>query len=363
MIFDGEAFPLFRCWTRVNPTYAFGSVGGRYVLVVVHGSSEHPEAAQALQTLRAAAARFDPERAVAFGVSMSQGDLDAPLTQDLPPALRFFFDQSGAVCTQLGLYNEATQQLRTAAYLLDPTLRVIHAAGLHDLPKLLAHLKTLPDPVDHAGTMVPAPILVVPRIFEPEFCRKLIDYGQSHEIEDSGFMQEENGLTVRRLDHGFKQRGDVTIEDQDLCAAARTRVRRRLIPQIEKAFQFKVTRMERYIVARYTAGTEESPGGFFRAHRDNTTKGTAHRRFAVTINLNAEDYDGGNIRFPEYGPTAYRAPTGGAVVFSCSLLHEALPVTRGTRYAFLPFLYDDAAAKIRLENNKFLAADVGEYAE
>jgi hypothetical protein len=26
-------------------------------------------------------------------------------------------------------------------------------------------------------------------------------------------------------------------------------------------------------------------------------------------------------------------------VFSCALLHEALPVKRGKRYAFLPFLY------------------------
>ena len=29
---------------------------------------------------------------------------------------------------------------------------------------------------------------------------------------------------------------------------------------------------------------------------------------------------------------------GGAVVFSCSLLHEALPVTKGVRYALLTFL-------------------------
>jgi hypothetical protein len=42
------------------------------------------------------------------------------------------------------------------------------------------------------------------------------------------------------------------------------------------------------------------------------------------------------------------------VVFSCSLLHEATPITAGKRYAFLPFLYDDAAAKIRQKNLKYL---------
>ena len=126
---------------------------------------------------------------------------------------------------------------------------------------------------------------------------------------------------------------------------------RRLVPQIKRAFQFDATRMERYLISAYDADT----GGYFRPHRDNTTLGTAHRRFAVSINLNAEDFEGGDLRFPEFGQRTYRPPTGGAVVFSCSLLHEATPVTNGTRYCILPFLYDDAAAQIRLANAQHLA--------
>lgn len=48
-------------------------------------------------------------------------------------------------------------------------------------------------------------------------------------------------------------------------------------------------------------------------------------------------------------------------MFSCSLLHTVAPVTRGRRLAFLPFLYDEAAAKLRAENNRFLGDDVGAY--
>ncbi|HSA82007.1 MAG TPA: hypothetical protein VLE23_14415, partial [Geminicoccaceae bacterium] len=48
-------------------------------------------------------------------------------------------------------------------------------------------------------------------------------------------------------------------------------------------------------------------------------------------------------------------------VFSCSLLHEAQPVTAGRRYAFLPFLYDEAAARIRVANNRYLGEGVGAY--
>jgi hypothetical protein len=66
-----------------------------------------------------------------------------------------------------------------------------------------------------------------------------------------------------------------------------------------------VTRMERYIVSCYAA----EDGGHFRAHRDNTTAGTAHRRFAVSINLD-DAFDGGEVAFPEYGPRSFKAPPG-----------------------------------------------------
>jgi predicted 2-oxoglutarate/Fe(II)-dependent dioxygenase YbiX len=167
-------------------------------------------------------------------------------------------------------------------------------------------------------------------------------------------MREENGRTVLKYDHTHKKRKDFIFNDQPEFETLRNdilrRVHRRIAPEVKKAFHFDLTRMERYIVSCY----ESESGGFFAPHRDNTTKGTAHRRFACSINLNAEDYEGGNLRFPEFGSHFYRAPTGGAVVFSCSLLHEATPVTKGRRFAFLPFFYDEAGNKIREENQKYL---------
>ena len=156
--------------------------------------------------------------------------------------------------------------------------------------------------------------------------------------------------------HAHKRRRDYVIADRNLIAEAQARFMRRVVPEIQKVHQFRVTRMERYIVSCYAAEDE----GHFLAHRDNTTKGTAHRRFAVSVNLN-DDFDGGEVSFPEYGPKRFKAPTGGAVVFSCSLLHAVSKVTRGRRYAFLPFLYDDAAAKIREATNAFLGDGVTAY--
>ena len=45
------------------------------------------------------------------------------------------------------------------------------------------------------------------------------------------------------------------------------------------------------------------------------------------------------------------------MVFSCSLLHEATPVTRGRRYAFLPFFFDEAGEVIRQKNLHTLQVD------
>jgi predicted 2-oxoglutarate/Fe(II)-dependent dioxygenase YbiX len=89
--------------------------------------------------------------------------------------------------------------------------------------------------------------------------------------------------------------------------------------------------------------------GYFRAHHDNTTPATEHRRFAITINLNTGDYQGGALRFPDYGPQLYVPPVGGAVVFSCSLLHEVLPVTAGRRFGLFTFFSTEADEQARLQ--------------
>jgi predicted 2-oxoglutarate/Fe(II)-dependent dioxygenase YbiX len=220
----------------------------------------------------------------------------------------------------------------------------------------MALLDSLPPPDRYAGIDVMAPILFLPRVFEPALCRHLIGLYEAQGGEESGFMREIGGKTMGITDPGFKRRKDYNIEDRDLISALQARFLRRVVPEIAKVHQFKVTRMERYIVSCYAA----EDGGHFSAHRDNTTKGTAHRRFAVSVNLN-DDFEGGEVNFPEYGPRSFKAPPGGAVVFSCSLLHKVSKVTKGRRFAFLPFLYDDAAARLRQENARYIGETGSNY--
>ncbi len=53
-----------------------------------------------------------------------------------------------------------------------------------------------------------------------------------------------------------------------------------------------------------------------------------------------EDFEGVDLRFPEYGPDLYRPGTGDAVIFSRSLLHEAMDVTKGERSTLLSLILD-----------------------
>ena len=156
-------------------------------------------------------------------------------------------------------------------------------------------------------------MLLLPNVFEPKLCQHLISLYDQGSGEDSGFMREEEGLTVRALNHIHKQRRDTEISDERLISLLKQRVIRRIVPEIQKVFQFRVTRMERYIVACHS----EEHGGHFRPHRDNTTKGTVHRRFALSVNLN-DDYDGAaakireeNSRFLSQGNEAYSSTTSG----------------------------------------------------
>lgn len=343
-IFPGDPVPNWVAPSDSNPRYSLQSTGGRWMLLGVLGSAARPEVAAALAEFAAGAVTtLDGRDRAALLISADAEDRAAGrIPQDLP-GYRAIWDEDGAITRMLG---------PPSWLLLDPTQRLLARWPLERTAAMLGTLARLPPPALHAGVPIPAPVLVVPRLFEPEFCRALIAQYRQSGGRESGFMREVNGRTVGVHDPSFKVRRDHLITEERLQAAIRARISRRLLPEIAKAFQFTVTRIERYLVACYRA----EDGGHFAAHRDNTTKGTAHRRFAVTINLNAEEFEGGDLTFPEFGPTAYRAPTGGAVVFSCSLLHQAQPVTKGERFACLPFLYDDAAAKIREENLRYVDA-------
>ncbi|MBF2001864.1 MAG: 2OG-Fe(II) oxygenase [Synechococcales cyanobacterium C42_A2020_086] len=355
----GDPVPWFTLPSTSNPNYHFDTVGGYRVILFFFGSTQSERAAAALQDF----CNMQPQLAALgvpfFGVGIDPNDQHLAQQIQEPTYCKFLWDFEQRVSRQYGVCApESSDQTQYAptTFVLNENLHVLRVFPLeqpeHYAAQILEYVTQLPalEPPQFARRQ--APVLFIPQVFDPEFCQELIQLYQSNGGRDSGFMRDINGKTVEILDPGFKKRRDINLSDwPTVQERVNALVLRRVKPEIEKAFQFSITRFERNIIACYDAANQ----GFFNRHRDNTTKGTAHRRFAMTLNLNTGEYEGGCLRFPEYGTQLYRPNPGEAVIFSCSLLHEVTPVTKGFRYALLSFFYSDEDAQLRERNRKYLA--------
>jgi predicted 2-oxoglutarate/Fe(II)-dependent dioxygenase YbiX/peroxiredoxin len=342
-LYVGDPAPWFRQRCIGQPgLFSFDMMAGRFVVLCFYGCASDAAAQDALASIQANRRNFDNASLSFFGISTDAAD-EGDVRLAPSPGLRHFADADGSVSRAYGVAPRSgatdLQALRRLWYVLDPRLRVVAVFPLdfEGNKAAVRFLLALPTPASY-GQQTHAPVLTIPDVFEPDFCVRLIGQHRAGGGADSPILTEGKALT----DHGFKRRRDCRITDPALMEQTITRIFRRVAPEIRHAFQFNATRLERLIVACYDAAEQ----GRFGPHRDNTVAATAHRRFAVSINLN-DDFEGGSLVFPEYGPRIYRPPAGGALVFSCSMMHAVTPMTRGRRYACLPFVYDDEAAKLR----------------
>ena len=221
-------------------------------------------------------------------------------------------------------------------YVLDPNLRVLDGwtdASPGDAAEAVrAAIAGLPRQ-EPSEITAQAPVLLIPDALDAGMCAELMDVWEQQGSVETGVESSAGGRRADTIAVGYKRRRDHTVTDQALSQRTASEVGRRIMPEIAKAFAFRASRFEGFKIGCYDATT----GGFFRAHRDNLSPSTAHRRFALTLNLN-HGYSGGHLRFPEYGPQRYRPAAGAALIFSCSLLHEVLDVTDGRRFVLLSFL-------------------------
>jgi len=335
----GDPAPWFTARYVSGGTSDLHVNAGRWIVISFLHDLASERAQQELSALAARLAGFTEDHLVAYAVLTAPPAETSALPVAAAQVLRLVADYDQSITDLYG----ARSVPRTVV--LDPMLRSIaiipwdhpmgHAALLGRV------LQGLPS-IDHsAGVPLTAPALIVPRVFDFELCDFLLDNA---------------GKTATILDHRLKRRRDLPIVVPELRERIRARLVARLLPAVERYFQFAATRMDRYIVSCY----DSNEGGYFFRHRDNLNAGAEHRRFAVSINLN-KDYDGCDLIFPEFGRRTYRAPVGGAIVFSCGALHEVTPITRGRRYAFVPFLYGEEDAAKRLANNSKIAAGSARY--
>ncbi len=294
------------------PTRFYAHAGGRPTAVVFDGGGDDPRLVDLTGRL---AGRDDVALCC---ITLSQGGTGVPT----------WSDRDGAVAEAYGV---AAGEL--TAVVLDPNLRVVGVVvGDHVADQVVELLDAAVHRDRQVQVVAQAPVLLLPRALDSAYRDRLIRLWEHDGGADTGVARAGGEV----LDASFKRRRDHTVEDRVLLRELTSVVGLRVLPEVRKAFAFRATRFEGFKIACYDAAT----GGFFRPHRDNLTPSTAHRVFALTLNLN-DDYDGGQLRFPEYGNQLYRPDAGAALVFSCAHLHEVVEVTAGRRFVLLSFLFGE----------------------
>jgi len=248
----------------------------------------------------------------------------------LPAPLEGLIDAQDVLRPTLGLAGDGV-------IVLDPAGRLAGRleGGSAKPAAVLAECRRLHAATEPQVIAAQAPVIVLPELISPALCERLLRYWRDGEKRQGTVARDGDRFAY---DASLKQREDVLLTDDALMGELMHAVRWRVAPAIGRAFNWELAQAEAFRIGCYPAGK-----GYFRRHRDNSNANTSHRLFAISINLN-EAYVGGELVFPEYGRMRYRPPAGGAVVFSSSLLHEALDVTEGQRFAVFSFFSDKAGA-------------------
>jgi hypothetical protein len=239
----GDPVPWFNARTLAGGSFDLQVAAGRWIVLSFLGNPTEPRAAQELAELMQERHLFHPDRMVCYGV----------LTQ--PPADPTHYADPGtnAISRAYG----AVDMPRTV--ILDPMLRAVanipwDFAGGH-AKAVRETLRGMPSVDDSAGVPLSAPVLIVPRVLDYSLCDFLIKLYDSVGGEDSGFLLDVAGKTLTTVNHRLKRRGDLVIALPEAREAIRGQIVRRLLPAVERYFQFQATRMDRYIVASRSRST------------------------------------------------------------------------------------------------------------
>lgn len=303
-------------------------VAGDPVVLLLCAAANDPTSLGQLQRLSALASDFQSTGAHIFAVTTDSPVANDSLVRAHGLDFEVLSDPAGFLFRSFAMAPASPSR----TVVLGPDLRVGRVIdGLSQPDEALEHCKTAyPTAAEPEVVTAHAPVLCIDDVFPPEFCDDLI--GVWERGDKRADVVGRRGQAV--VGTTTKKRTDHHILDPDVIQRVSFYIGRRVLPEMAKAFQFRVLRTETLRVGCYDA---VDGGGYFRRHRDTGKPNTEHRRYAMSLNLNTGDYEGGYIRFPEYGPLLYEPRRGGAVVFSCSLLHEALPVTAGRRFALFTF--------------------------
>src|SRR5690606_23890057 len=138
----------------------------------------------------------------------------ARLVREVLPDGYLFLDRDRAVGRAYGVASADSDRdaYRATSFVMDERLRVVDVVPMaadtaaRHIQRLIQALQALPTLESERTVGIPAPVLIVPRVFEPAMCQALIDYYQREGGEPSGFMRDVDGRTVLIHDPKHKRR-------------------------------------------------------------------------------------------------------------------------------------------------------------
>ena len=337
----GDCMPDFRLMdVRRFLTSLYSLAVGKPVVILCYPNNRAAVAQDVLRAFAEADGRM-AERANTFSINgevieenirfADHMKLPFPLLSDPDHRILSFFERR-----RKALSGEAwAQDGALVCVVADPNRRIKKiyqdVSDPSHVEEVLRFLDALPR-VEPRIVAPHAPVLLVPQVLDQETCQRLI---RSYEEEDrplAAIISGQRGNTDSVMDRDVKIRRDYFLSDPATTSEMGALLGKRVIPEMMKVFDYKATRFEKMRIGCYDA----SDGGFFKPHRDNVDP-AGGRRFAMSLNLNTEDFKGGHLRFPEYGPHLYRPATGEALIYSSLMVHEVTPVTAGRRFALVTF--------------------------
>ncbi|GAN64499.1 redoxin domain-containing protein [Acetobacter indonesiensis] len=344
MLLQGDPVPSFTQYCNTDwKHYSFDMAAGRYIILLFCPSIQTETTQIALNNLASLKELRQQARIEVFIVSADRNDRDSCDLRNYEDTAFFLFDADLKVHN---LFGVASDQLMWVV--VDPMLRVKKILPYNQNSFETVKYFVLNAPPYQDG---PIPALLLDSVLEAEFCQTLINYFNQQSPIPSGILtQNAQGKAVTTASRSFKRRYDCILKEPSLVRNLQARIIRRVVPEIKKSFQCEVTGMDRMIVSCY----DSADLGCFAPHRDNTVAGARHRLFAISINLN-NDFDGGDLFFPEFSARGFCPSPGGAIIFSSALLHAVRPVTAGRRYACLPFVFNEASITYAKEQDAKLS--------
>lgn len=330
----GDRVPNFRLPDQDGMRRSFyHELKGKPIILLACRDPEGPVAAGLLR----AAARLEPalraEGIQVFVLSATEIARNKQVCDALGLEFPIFMDRAGA---SLGALLAPGVEARS--YLLDANQRILTIAedtGEAALEGLLKNAKAQMAAIGAALVLQrPAPVLILPEVLDPNFCRQLIDLWRAEHHE--GAVSTGGGNTYK-LDG--KRTLEHVVDKPELRKRISMTLARRIGPELSRVFNYSAPFIfDSHVVMSY----QPQRADFFGLHRDDLRE-EMPRRFAMSLNLN-DEFEGGELIFPEYSDHRYKMPAGAGAIFSVSLLHAAVPVTQGQRWVLTSFFCDPPKA-------------------